>query len=130
MALAQELMDPSGGTSGAYHLAMARVQLQKEQFKDAEESIQEALQHSYQVGRLVIALCAEYDGKFNAYQYILYIQKMLYSTSDRKGVNSQNAPKNDKGQNVFLPLQFIHYLRPTGYDKSMQNNVLGFFSLD
>ena len=51
MALAQELMDPSGGTSGAYHLAMARVQLQKEQFKDAEESIQEALQHSYQVRR-------------------------------------------------------------------------------
>ena len=49
MALAQELMDPSGGPSGAYHLAMARLQLQKEQFKDAEESIQEALQYSYQV---------------------------------------------------------------------------------
>ena len=65
MALAQELMDPSGGTSGAYHLAMARVQLQKEQFKDAEESIQEALQHSYQVRRMVIALCSDCDGKFS-----------------------------------------------------------------
>ena len=49
MALAQELMDPSGGPSGHYFLAMARLQLQREQFKDAEESIQEALQYSYQV---------------------------------------------------------------------------------
>ena len=49
MALAQELMDPSGGPSGGYHLAMAKMQLQKEQFKEAEESIQEALQYSYQV---------------------------------------------------------------------------------
>ena len=66
MALAQELMDPSGGTSGAYHLAMARVQLQKEQFKDAEESIQEALQHSYQV-RVHVARCSNYDGKWYAF---------------------------------------------------------------
>ena len=61
MALAQELMDPSGGPSGAYHLAMARLQLQKEQFKDAEESIQEALQYSYQVGPSVcLSVCRSF----------------------------------------------------------------------
>merc|ERR1719419_416869 len=47
LALAQELSHPSGGPSCAYHIALARLRLQKEEFKAAEAALQDSLQYSY-----------------------------------------------------------------------------------
>ncbi|XP_064621218.1 cilia- and flagella-associated protein 70-like isoform X2 [Lineus longissimus] len=47
-ALAHELLDPMGGPTAAYHIAFARLKLQKKEFEDAEDSLNEALQLDYQ----------------------------------------------------------------------------------
>jgi hypothetical protein len=38
-----------GGPTAAYHIAFARLKLQKKEFEDAEETLDEALQLDYQV---------------------------------------------------------------------------------
>ena len=48
-ALAHHLLDVSGGPSAEYHIALARLKLQKDQLQEAEESLKEALQFDYQV---------------------------------------------------------------------------------
>ncbi|XP_046893282.1 cilia- and flagella-associated protein 70 [Hypomesus transpacificus] len=47
-ALAQELLCPDGGLSSSYHLAMARLQLQRAEYGSAQLSLQEALKDSFQ----------------------------------------------------------------------------------
>lgn len=47
-ALAHELLSPMGGLTAQYHIALARVKLQKNELKEAEESLNEALQFDYQ----------------------------------------------------------------------------------
>ncbi|XP_053401426.1 cilia- and flagella-associated protein 70-like isoform X42 [Mercenaria mercenaria] len=47
-ALAHELLSPMGGLTAHYHIALARVKLQKSDLKEAEESLNEALQFDYQ----------------------------------------------------------------------------------
>lgn len=49
-ALAHELLSPVGGPTSQYHIAFARLKLQKKETTDAEESLNEALQFDYQVG--------------------------------------------------------------------------------
>jgi hypothetical protein len=39
-----------GGPTSQYHIAFARLKLQKKETADAEESLNEALQFDYQVG--------------------------------------------------------------------------------
>ena len=39
-----------GGPTAHYHIALARVKLQKSELPEAEESLNEALQFDYQVG--------------------------------------------------------------------------------
>ena len=48
-ALAHHLLDPLGGTNAQYHIALARLKLQKHQMDEAEESLKEALQFDHQV---------------------------------------------------------------------------------
>ena len=48
-ALAHELLSPMGGATAHYHIALARVKLQKRELEEAEESLNEALQFDYQV---------------------------------------------------------------------------------
>ena len=48
-ALVQELLCPDGGLSSSYHLAMARLQLQRAEYGSAQLSLQEALKDSFQV---------------------------------------------------------------------------------
>uniref|UniRef100_W5M3G9 Cilia and flagella associated protein 70 n=1 Tax=Lepisosteus oculatus TaxID=7918 RepID=W5M3G9_LEPOC len=43
-ALAQELLCPDGGPSSSYHVALARLHLQRGEFDDADKNLQEALQ--------------------------------------------------------------------------------------
>ncbi|XP_052097650.1 cilia- and flagella-associated protein 70-like isoform X3 [Mytilus californianus] len=47
-ALAHELLSPAGGPTSQYHIAFARLKLQKKETTDAEESLNEALQFDYQ----------------------------------------------------------------------------------
>ncbi|XP_060604477.1 cilia- and flagella-associated protein 70-like isoform X5 [Ruditapes philippinarum] len=47
-ALGHELLSPMGGLTAHYHIALARVKLQKSELKEAEESLNEALQFDYQ----------------------------------------------------------------------------------
>ncbi|CAC5385598.1 Cilia- and flagella-associated protein 70 [Mytilus coruscus] len=47
-ALAHELLSPVGGPTSQYHIAFARLKLQKKETTDAEESLNEALQFDYQ----------------------------------------------------------------------------------
>ncbi|CAG2258081.1 Cilia- and flagella-associated protein 70 [Mytilus edulis] len=47
-ALAHELLSPVGGPTSMYHIAFARLKLQKKETTDAEESLNEALQFDYQ----------------------------------------------------------------------------------
>lgn len=48
--MAHELLSPMGGLTAQYHISLARVKLQKNDLKEAEESLNEALQFDYQVG--------------------------------------------------------------------------------
>ena len=48
--MAHELLCPMGGPTAHYHIALARVKLQKSELPEAEESLNEALQFDYQVG--------------------------------------------------------------------------------
>ncbi|KAK2186875.1 hypothetical protein NP493_185g01050 [Ridgeia piscesae] len=47
-ALAYHLLEPMGGPSAEYHIALARLKLQKRQLEEAAESLQEALQFDHQ----------------------------------------------------------------------------------
>ncbi|XP_056020640.1 cilia- and flagella-associated protein 70-like isoform X6 [Ostrea edulis] len=47
-ALAHELLSPMGGPTSAYHINYARLKLQKKEYKEAENSLDEALQFDYQ----------------------------------------------------------------------------------
>ncbi|CAG2193673.1 Cilia- and flagella-associated protein 70 [Mytilus edulis] len=47
-ALAHELLSPVGGPTSMYHIAFARLKLQKKETTDAEERLNEALQFDYQ----------------------------------------------------------------------------------
>ncbi|XP_006637093.3 cilia- and flagella-associated protein 70 isoform X1 [Lepisosteus oculatus] len=47
-ALAQELLCPDGGPSSSYHVALARLHLQRGEFDDADKNLQEALQDSFE----------------------------------------------------------------------------------
>ncbi|KAI0237880.1 Cilia- and flagella-associated protein 70 [Lamellibrachia satsuma] len=47
-ALAYHLLEPTGGPSAEYHIALARLKLQKRQLQEAAESLQEALQFDHQ----------------------------------------------------------------------------------
>ncbi|XP_052768283.1 cilia- and flagella-associated protein 70-like isoform X5 [Mya arenaria] len=47
-ALAHELLSPMGGATAQYHIALARVKLQKRELEEGEESLNEALQFDYQ----------------------------------------------------------------------------------
>ncbi|KAL4238526.1 Cilia- and flagella-associated protein 70 [Mactra antiquata] len=47
-ALAHELLSPMGGLTAQYHISLARVKLQKNELKEAEDSLNEALQFDYQ----------------------------------------------------------------------------------
>lgn len=47
--MAHELLSPMGGATAHYHIALARVKLQKGELAEAEESLNEALQFDYQV---------------------------------------------------------------------------------
>ena len=53
-ALAHELLSPVGGPTAQYHIALARVKLQKRVLAEAEDSLNEALQFDYQVSSTVI----------------------------------------------------------------------------
>jgi len=57
--LAHELLSPMGGATAHYHIALARVKLQKRELEEAEESLNEALQFDYQVKGFLVML-----GKF------------------------------------------------------------------
>ena len=48
-ALAHHLLDDYGGPSAQYHIALARLKLQKRILEEAEESLKEALQFDHQV---------------------------------------------------------------------------------
>nr|XP_034323986.1 cilia- and flagella-associated protein 70 isoform X28 [Crassostrea gigas] len=47
-ALAHELLSPMGGPTSGYHINYARLKLQKKEYKEAENSLDEALQFDYQ----------------------------------------------------------------------------------
>ncbi|XP_074658992.1 cilia- and flagella-associated protein 70-like isoform X2 [Tubulanus polymorphus] len=47
-ALAHELLLPTGGPTSEYHIAYARLKLQRKEFEEAEESLNEALEQDYQ----------------------------------------------------------------------------------
>lgn len=47
-ALAHELLTPEGGPTANYHISYSRLKLQKKEFDDAEESLNEALQFDHQ----------------------------------------------------------------------------------
>ncbi|XP_063957993.1 cilia- and flagella-associated protein 70-like isoform X2 [Lytechinus pictus] len=47
-ALAHELLDPMGGPTTAYHVALARLKLQKKALEEANESLNQALVLNYQ----------------------------------------------------------------------------------
>ena len=48
-SLAHHLLDEYGGPSAQYHIALARLKLQKRNLEEAEESLKEALQFDHQV---------------------------------------------------------------------------------
>lgn len=48
-ALAQELLCPEGGLSSSYHLARARMQLLRGDYRSVEDSLKKALNDSFQV---------------------------------------------------------------------------------
>ena len=52
-ALAHHLLDDYGGPSAQYHIALARLKLQKRILEEAEESLKEALQFDHQVYPIV-----------------------------------------------------------------------------
>lgn len=54
--MAHELLNPMGGATAQYHIAFARVKLQKGELAEAEESLNEALQFDYQVSLLTHCL--------------------------------------------------------------------------
>lgn len=47
--MAHELLSPMGGPTSGYHINYARLKLQKKEYKEAENSLDEALQFDYQV---------------------------------------------------------------------------------
>ncbi|XP_072171577.1 cilia- and flagella-associated protein 70-like [Diadema setosum] len=47
-ALSHELLDPRGGPTSAYHVALARLKLQKKELNEANESLNQALVLNYQ----------------------------------------------------------------------------------
>ena len=47
--LSHQLLDPLGGPSAEYHIALARLKLQKSDMDEAEASLKEALQFDHQV---------------------------------------------------------------------------------
>ena len=53
-ALAHELLTSESGKTPAYHLATARLQLQKEEYREAEETLTAALQAQHQVNTDII----------------------------------------------------------------------------
>lgn len=48
-SLAHELLLPTGGPTAIYHIAYARLKLQKHELDEAEESLNEAMQFDHQV---------------------------------------------------------------------------------
>lgn len=50
-ALAKHLLEdgPTGGPSAEYHIALARLLLQKQQLEEAEYNLNQALQYDHQV---------------------------------------------------------------------------------
>lgn len=51
-ALAKHLLDPMGGPSAEYNIALARLKLQKHSLDEAEECLSEALQYDHQVSNI------------------------------------------------------------------------------
>ena len=48
-ALAHHLLDPLGGPSAEFHIALARLKLQKNELEEADKNLHEALQFDYNV---------------------------------------------------------------------------------
>ena len=80
-ALAHHLLDDYGGPSAQYHIALARLKLQKRILEEAEESLKEALQFDHQVypvvkvsKKKVIQTSYAYQNKcYNLYNLFLSI---------------------------------------------------------
>ena len=88
LALAQELRHPVGGLSGSYHIALARLHLQKEEYKEAEAAVQDALQFSYQVLRTLFKIY-QFRGSVTISPYYkkisFYNQSFGYDLCGRSG---------------------------------------------
>ena len=47
--MAKELVNPTGGPNGQYHIFLARIKLAKNQLEEAEKHVTESLSYDYQV---------------------------------------------------------------------------------
>jgi len=112
LALAQELRHPVGGLSSAYHIALGRLLLQKEDYKQAEAAIQDALQFSYQDSEAWALL-----------GHIHFLQADYRSARDcyQRTLQFVNEPKDM--HSIYLRLASI-YLQEEQYQEAKETYLL------